>query len=149
MSLCDILIPTWNLPEYAVPCVESILRNLKDQTVHIYVINNGREEHVGYFPKSPNVTIIQMPENAGWEGGLKEGLKHSNSPYVVFMNDDTFIPQFSTDWLHKLMRHFVDPACGAVGPSSNVVMGKQQMFDHDNPFFMVNFLIGFCMLLRS
>src|SRR5258708_1732255 len=64
------------------------------------------------------------------------------------MNDDTFVPQFSSDWLERLMRHFVDPACAAVGPSSNVVMGKQQMFDLDKPFFFVNFLIGFCMVLR-
>ena len=148
MSLADIIVVTWNLPEYAVPCVQSILAGLPDNTIHVYLVNNGAPEHNQYFPKSKNLTILQMPENAGWEGGLKAGLSYSNAPYVVFMNDDTYVPPCSQGWARKLMRHFIDPACGAAGPSSNVVMGHQNIFIGEQQNRMVNFLIGFCMMVR-
>lgn len=148
MSLVDIIIPTWNLPEYAVPCVESILRTLIDQTVHVYLINNGSKEHAGYFPQSANLTILNQEENLGWEGGLKAGLKYSSAPYVIFMNDDVFVPECSKNWITRLLRHFIDPSCAAAGPSSNVVMGRQNIFSFDGTSFMSNFLIGFCMMVR-
>ena len=148
MSLLDILVITWNQPEYAVPCVQSLLRDIHDNTVHVYVINNGEKEHEHYFPKSDYLTVLNQPENLGWEGGLKVGLKASKAPYVVFVNDDTFIPPSSSDWKEKMMRHFVDPRCAAVGPSSNVVMGTQQVFFETSPLCMVNYLIGFFLMVR-
>lgn len=148
MSLCDIIVVTWNLPEYAVPCIQSILAGLPDRTIHVYLVNNGRSEHNQYFPKSGNLTIIQTEENLGWEGGLKAGLKYSAAPYVIFMNDDTYVPPSSQGWVRKMMRHFADPACGAVGPTSNVVMGSQNIFCGEQKSQMANFLIGFCVMVR-
>lgn len=149
MSLVDIVCPTWNLPQYAVPCVQSILRNVNgDGKVHVYVVNNGEKEHQGFFPKSDHLTFLQQERNLGWEGGLKVGLSESKAPFVVFMNDDTFVPQVSKDWVNILLRHFEDPDCAAAGPASNVVMGKQQILDLDKDVMKVNFLIGFCMIVR-
>lgn len=149
MSLIDIIIPTFNSPEYAVPCVNSVLRDYDGTDLfHIYLVNNGEPKHQEYFPKHPALTILQQDMNLGWEGGLNVGLLHVGSPLVLFMNDDTFIPMSSQGWLKNMSDYFSDPDCAAVGPSSNVVMGSQNMFIPSEAVSKVNFLIGLCMMVR-
>lgn len=150
MSVCDIIIPTWNNPTYLTPCIASLLSyTIPDDLFKIYIVNNGEPEQVEMYKGNPYIEILQQKENMGWEGGLKAGLEASNSPYVLFLNDDTFIPSSNRLWLTTLLNHFAYPDCAAVGPISNVVMGKQNMF---HTFFesslRTKFLIGFCMLVR-
>lgn len=149
MSLIDILVITYDSPEYSVPCVNSILRDYDGTDFfHLYIVNNGDPKHSEYFPEHPAVTFLQQSKNLGWEGGLKAGLKHSTAPYVMFLNDDTFIPMSSQGWLKKMATYFLDPDCAAVGPSSNVVMGSQNIFTPSEPILKVNFLIGLCLMVR-
>lgn len=150
MSVIDILIPTWNNPQYLYPCLNSIAKHTGPEDLyHVYVINNGSPESVEPLKQHPYCTVLQQEKNLGWEGGLKAGLAASRAPYVVFMNDDTFVPWNQRYWLSRMVNYLADPNCGAVGPSSNVVMGKQNMF---LPIYESNirtkFLIGFCMMLK-
>ena len=59
------------------------------------------------------------------------------------------VPTASRLWLNVLLQHFRNPKVAAVGPSSNIVMGFQNIFV-DVPFqlFESKFLIGFCVLMR-
>lgn len=149
MSFIDVIIPTFNSPELALPCVKSILANLDaSDYCHIYLINNGAAEHAKYFPSDHRLTIVNQEKNLGWEGGLLAGIALSKSPYVVFMNDDVLVPQCSKNWLQDLVRHFSDPAVAAVGPSSNFVMGAQNIFIDMPPIVAAHLLIGFCMMVR-
>lgn len=147
-NIVDIIIPTWNNPTYLYPCVTSLLRNNATENLfHIYIINNGYPESIKI--ENPHVTVIDAGENLGWEGGLKLGLQYAKAPFVVFHNDDTYIPPISRLWLNHLLQHFKDSRVGAVGPSSNVVMGRQNIFaDIPAHIFPVKYLIGFCMVLR-
>lgn len=149
MSAIAVIIPTFNNPQYLYPCVQSLLMNAETEDLfHIYVVNNGTKESID-FGKSPYITVLQQERNLGWEGGLKAGLVASSEPYVVFMNDDTFVPFGNRMWLNRLLGFFSYPDCGAVGPTSNVVMGKQQMFlPIRATYTTTKFLIGFCMLIR-
>lgn len=149
MPLVDIVIPSFTNPQLAVSCVNSILRESDGSGFfHIYLVNNGDVEHASNFQKHADLTIIQMDKNVGWEKGLKAAIPHCHSPYIVFMNDDTFVPQSSSGWLRKMLSHFVDPLCAAVGPGSNFVMGSQQIFCDVPPLCATHFLIGFCMMIR-
>jgi len=150
MSVVDIIIPTWNNPQYLYSCVQSIIRfTCPEGLFKIYVVNNGAPEHMEPLKALPQVTILQQKENLGWEGGLKAGLEASDSPYVVFLNDDTYIPPHSSLWLDRMLNHFAYPDCGAVGPSSNVVMGKQNIFSGEpGGSLRVKFLIGFCFMVK-
>ena len=150
MPLVSILIPTWNNPEYLIPCVQSIIQyTMTEDLFHIYVVNNGLPEHVKQLEGIPQVTILQQEKNLGWEGGLKAGLAASKEPFVLLMNDDTLIPPHQRLWLNELLKHFIYPDCAAVGPSSNVVMGNQNIFiPLRESIYRTKFLIGFCMLCR-
>jgi GT2 family glycosyltransferase len=145
----DIIIPTWNNLTYLIPCVGSILQNTVSDPFRIIVVNNGEPEHSKCFKEDPRLKILQQTENVGWERGLVAGLKVSDAPFVLFMNDDTFIPASSSDWLTRLLSHFDEPDCAAVGPSSNVVMGKQNIFAPvPENLIRAKFLIGFCEAVR-
>ncbi len=150
MSAVDIIIPTFNSPEYLHSCVTSIIRyTMPDDLSHIFIVNNGDPEHMGPYKGNPRITVLQQSRNLGWEGGLKAGLAASESPYVLFMNDDTFIPSFQRLWLSQLLQQLIYPNIAAVGPTSNVVMGRQNIFDPlAESVYRTKFLIGFCMLLK-
>lgn len=149
--LVTIIIPTWNNEQYLRPCVTSILRNRATPGLFkILVVNNGHENSCDYLiNQSTDLEVINAGDNLGWEGGIDFGLKHTDSEFVVFMNDDTVVPVTSRAWINQLLQHFRDPSVGAVGPSSNTVMGWQNMFV-DTPFqvFTTKFIIGFCAMIR-
>lgn len=153
-SMVDIIIPTFNTPECLVQAVSSLCVTSAAVPIRILVINNGNPESVecvrGIKRSLASFEIIQADRNLGWEGGLKLGLAHSTSPYVVFSNDDVFAPPCAYDWLVKMLRFFEkNPRIGAIGPSSNYVMGQQSIFV-PSPAVVVNvpFLIGFFIMLR-
>ena len=148
--LVDIIIPTWNNYEYAYPGVSSILQNkVTENLFHITLVNNGDIGSCDWAKENPNVTVLDAGENLRWEGGLIKGLENTSAPYVIFHNDDTHILPSSRLWIHKMLQHFKDEKVGAVGPSSNVVMGWQNIFA--NPpahIFTSTFLIGFCLMIK-
>lgn len=150
MSAVGIIIPTWNNNSYLIPCLGSILSPLAtEDLIHVYVVNNGEAHQMDQLREHPRMTILQQTENLGWERGLKAGLAASQEPFVVFMNDDTFIPLPSVLWINHLLNHFAHAEVGAVGPSSNVVMGIQNIFANcPTDVLKVNFLIGFCLMVR-
>lgn len=151
MSLVDVIIPTFDNPQFLIPCIKSLVMHtsMRDQ-MRIIIVNNGAKEAESWIPKSDGITLIQADRNLGWEGGLKKGLEVSDAPFVCFMNDDTYVPLSSFFWMHTLLSHFSDPSVAAVGPSSNVVMGAQNVFlqDDANAIVEVPYLIGFCMVIR-
>lgn len=149
MSAMDIIVPTFDNPNYVIPCVQSLINNRATLDLFkVIVVNNGHPENVKGL-EHPDVTILQMKENKGWEGGLKAGLEVSKAPYVVFSNDDILIPPSSTLWANRMIQHFRFPDCAAVGPASNCVAGVQSIFA-PVPFsyFRASYLIGFFMMLR-
>ena len=115
MHAVEILIPTFDNYAFLAPCLQSILTNNSTHGLfHITVINNGHPESCDWI-QHDSVTVLQPGKNLGWEGGIKLGLESTQSPFVLFMNDDTHIPPSSQLWLNRLLQQFLDPEMGAVG----------------------------------
>lgn len=149
----SIIIPTYNSPDMVSQCVGSIGITRLSYPVDIIVVNNGHPASLDGLGASHDhdwVRIIQTGgKNLGWEGGLIEGLKHTTREFVMFMNDDTYVPAAENHWLRRMMETFYLPEVGAIGPSTNVVMGPQNMlYRTPHMSIEVSYLIGFCMLLR-
>ena len=147
----SIIIPTWNNYQYLSSCLNSLLSvSFVSGLAKIYVVNNGHKDSCDFIPKDhPQITVLQAGKNLGWEGGLKLGLEHSKGEFVMFLNDDTFVPLGSHHWIMKMLNHFNDKRIGAVGPASNVVMGAQNIFATSEPHVKyVNYLIGFCVMFK-
>jgi hypothetical protein len=91
--------------------------------------------------------LLISNKNIGWCKGLNEGFKALNpdSDYVLWCNNDIL---FEPDWLPKMIKHFKG-GVGAVGPTSNYVMGRQYfIFNHDHYEEPAPFLIGFFLMFR-
>lgn len=144
-----IIIPTFNNPEFLQPCLSSMLwNNSLDGMARVIVVNNGDPKSCDWIDHKL-VKVINTGKNLGWEGGLKEGLKHTKSDFIVFSNDDVHVPTQSFLWLRRLIANFTDPSVAAAGPSSNVVMGLQNIFVNcPKVIFPTKYLIGFCMMVR-
>lgn len=149
MKTLDVIIPTFNNPQYLGPCVESFLRSRPGWPLRLIIANNGHPQSMDPFREIPGIEVVDCPKNLGWEGGLKAGLERSSSEFVVFSNDDIFIPRSSAYWARNLLAPMKSPRVGAVGPSSNIVMGPQNIFAGVSAYTcFVPFLIGFFVLMR-
>lgn len=149
--LIDVIIPTFDNPKQVTDCVVGFLENTHPLIQRILIVNNGQPGalHHLHFPNK-DVYVKDMGSNLGWQGGINSVLPDLEAPFTMLLNDDTFVPTNDPIWLLKLTNHFRDPKVGAVGPSSNFVMQKQNMFLHQLPRMMeTTLLIGFCLMVRT
>lgn len=148
----DIIIPTFDNIRMLTSTINSFLLTMAgpitDMTRFI-IVNNGKAPLENYIQQTEKMVILNPGQNLGWEGGLKAGLEVSDAPFVLFANDDIRLIPGQYDVLWRLLSLFNDPTVGAVGPSSNFVMGNQNIFnDNASKHLNVKFLIGFFYLVR-
>jgi len=146
----DIILPTYDNVEQLIQCLQSMMKTQSVYPFRILVVNNGKHDLEQILPKHEKIVILKPKENLGWEGGLKFGLEQSISKYVMFANDDIYIPTGQVHWISNMIRHMeLYPWVAAVGPSSNTVMGTQNIWSEPTNInsFYTTFLIGFCMLV--
>lgn len=146
-----ILIPTWNNPQFFDPCVNSIARTgALGGLCSLIVVNNGKQDIKSRLKDWPNTMVLEPGENLGWERGLEYGLKHTESPFVVFQNDDTLIPRASAQFYQQLLTRFNDDTVAAVGPATTVAAGWHSVYSQ-NPLSTVaevSYLIFFTVMMR-
>lgn len=147
-----IIIPTFNNPDYLNPCVTSICRTgILEDMAELIIVNNGDQDIHQLCGHVPEIKIIKSPAgNVGWEGGLKLGLEHSDSPFVVFQNDDTYIPQHQYSIYKRLLSRFSDDLVGAVAPTTTVAAGPQSIYHPESPVIPVeaSYLIFYTVMVR-
>lgn len=153
MRMLDIICPTYDNLGQLIPMLASLnasLTTITAKMVRIIIVNNGQAPLRQYISKENKcIEILEPGKNLGWEGGLKLGLKHSDAPFVCFLNDDVRWMTGDLNWVYRVLSTFRNPSVGAVGPSSNFVMGPQNIFtDFNGDMLAVPYLIGFCMFVR-
>lgn len=147
-----ILIPTFNNAEYLIPCVESILMTkVLDGLCKLIIINNGVQPVREQFQNCKMIEVLEPGRNLGWEGGLKFGMEHVNTPFVCFQNDDTLIPRAAHSFYSHLLWPFVNRNVAAVGPMTTNSSGLQSIF-LKSPISVpveVAYLIFFTVMLKT
>ncbi len=92
--------------------------------IDVLVVDDGSKDDTAevvraVYGNHPRVTIIRK-ENGGKASALNLGIKQCRGEIVVALDADTV---FAPDTIAKLVRHFHDPAVGAV--SGNVKVGNR------------------------
>ena len=90
----------------------------------ILVVDDGSKDDTAgvveaAYGGDPRVTVIRKP-NGGKASALNLGIKQCRGEIIVALDADTV---FAPDTVNKLVRHFADPAIGAV--SGNVKVGNR------------------------
>lgn len=144
----DIIMPTYDQDQGMLEaCLRSMLLTHDINPIRILLVNNGKNK-LKINHKAVEV-IDHGQGNIGWERGLVEGLKHSETEDVIFANDDLYVPDCSRWWVHAMSACLNDKTVGGVGPVSNCVMGPQHVFALTGHTQMnVKFLIGFCVMYK-
>ena len=93
-------------------------------SLDIVVVDDGSKDDTAgivrrAYGADPRVTILTKP-NGGKASALNLGIKECRGEIVVSLDADTM---FAPDTIAKLVRHFADPAIGAV--SGNVKVGNR------------------------
>ena len=89
MKSVTVVIPNWNGREYLKTCLDS-LKNQDTDDFEILVIDNASEDGSAEFIREnyPKVRLLSEESNLGFSGGVNEGIKNSETPYVLLLNND-------------------------------------------------------------
>lgn len=116
----DIVVPIFNQGDKTRRCLESIRKYSRDYRV--IAIDNGSEdaEKVQWenLLRPGEDVLIENDTNQGFVKAVNAGLRATEAPYIVLLNNDT---EAAAHWLDKLRRPFfdVEARIGAVGPLSS------------------------------
>lgn len=75
------------------------------------------------FASDPRVKVVEAGANLGFAGGNNLGISHSAAPYIMLINNDTFV---ETDHFRELLaRCEGDPSIGIVSPKLRFAFGER------------------------
>lgn len=131
----SVIVPVYNEGKVLRVSIESLL-DLDYPNYEIIVVNDGStdntasvaEELVGYQKGRVGlvkVTLINKP-NGGKAKALNAGIQFSEAQFVLCMDGDS---QLSANTLKMAVRHFIDPAVGAVAGNVKVENRKRFLTD--------------------
>ena len=95
MAKVSIIIPTYNVEEYLVECMESVVRQTL-QDIEIICINDGSKDNSlkilqEYADRDARIIIIDK-ENEGYGKGMNDGLDRATGEYIGIVEPDDFVP---------------------------------------------------------
>lgn len=94
-----IVIVTYNSEGQIQECLESVLRQRKDISQQIIVVDNQSRDGTVELIRSqfPGVQLILPGENLGFAKGVNLGASHADADFVLLLNPDTVILDHAID----------------------------------------------------
>ena len=93
MAEVSIVIPNYNGMKYIEDCLQAVYAQRVEQEpdTEILVVDNGSTDGSRELvrEKFPNVRLIALDDNYGFCRAVNEGIRHSQAPYVILLNNDT------------------------------------------------------------
>lgn len=152
MNKYDIIIPGWNMADFTVRCLQTIKENSSDYRV-IYVDNGSDHEQLNKIwavLKDMPHHLIANSQNLGFVQATNQGVKASDAPYVVFMNNDT---EAVPGWLEKLVQPLEEnPTVMLSGPLTTTERSWQGMYPKDKHGYAIRIngmLAFFCTMFKG
>ena len=113
----SIIIVNYNVKEYIVDCIQSIIR-WTPQTIQYEIIvvdNNSQDGSVNALEtKFPEITILKNKNNIGFTRAINQGANIANGAYLFLLNPDTLFLEDSMTTLYSFLER--NRHVGIVGP---------------------------------
>jgi GT2 family glycosyltransferase len=119
-----IVIVAYAPAEVCGACLAAVRRNTPWPRLRIVVVDNGtgpatRAVLDAAASADPRVVVLANATNRGFARAANQGLSHTSSDFVVFLNDDTAV---GPGWLPRLVAHLESEArIGLVCPTTNEI----------------------------
>ena len=103
MIKVSVIVPVYNVENYLVKCLDSLVhQTLKD--IEIIVVNDGSPDNSQniidtYVKKYPKIIKSYIKENGGQGSARNYGLKHAHGEYIAYVDSDDYI---DLDMLSKM-----------------------------------------------
>lgn len=123
MVFVSIVIPVHNGVQHTKKCIESIENNTPKGKYEIIVIDNASTDETQRYLAESNIQNIRNDTNFGFTKAINQGIRQAKGKYIFILHNDAIL--FS-GWLARMLEGF-DKDVGAVGPTSNLAIGKQQV----------------------
>ena len=91
----SIIIPVYNTEKYIEKCLNSVLKNVPENT-EVLVINDGSPDNSEYIIKKfekryPNVLKYYKKENGGLSDTKNYGIAKATGKYITFVDSDDYV----------------------------------------------------------
>lgn len=85
-----VVIPNYNGKSFLKDCMES-LKNQTYKDFSVLVVDNASKDGSVEFLRTeyPETQVLSLDKNYGFSGAVNEGIKRSDTPYVILLNNDT------------------------------------------------------------
>ena len=107
MPEVSVIIPNYNGMKYLPAMMESLEKQEYRDFETILVDNGSTDESVSWAKaRNPKLKVLLMGENTGFAHAVNEGIRHSASPFVLLLNNDTEAdPGFIGALISGIRRH--------------------------------------------
>jgi cellulose synthase/poly-beta-1,6-N-acetylglucosamine synthase-like glycosyltransferase/peptidoglycan/xylan/chitin deacetylase (PgdA/CDA1 family) len=144
-SSIAVVIPAYNEEKVICNTVYSLLGSSRAD-FNIFVVDDGSTDHTAKvvraaFADEPRVTLLQKP-NGGKASAANYALAQITAEVIIFIDGDTV---FDAQAIPNLVRHFSDPAVGAVAGFA-LVGNRVNLL---TSFQAVEYMVGQCLDRRA
>lgn len=98
--MIDIVIPNYNGNKFLKGCIDSLCIQTYSNFRVIIIDNASTDSDYRWLDRYKNTIFKKLDQNYGFDKAVNEGIKLSNTEYVVLLNNDTVAKK---DWLEKLI----------------------------------------------
>lgn len=110
----SIVMPLFNQLTYTKICLES-LKAMVGERARILLIDNGSTDGTAeYLADCTGVSVISNLTNLGCAGAWNQGVRESDSEWVVILNNDVVLSQ---GWLEGLVEYAEENGADVVSPA--------------------------------
>jgi glycosyltransferase EpsJ len=126
MIKISVIIPIYNVENFLVQCLESVLRQ-SHKNLEIILVNDASTDKSGdiadkYAHQDERIKIITHPANQGLSAARNSGLKQASGEYVAFIDSDDYL--MHADYYEHLLKIAVDT-------EADIVKGGLYFDDYD------------------
>lgn len=88
-----VIIPNYNGLIFLEPCMEA-LGQQTNKSFKTLIVDNGSTDGSVEWLKEHDINTIFLKENIGFSGAVNLGIKASDTPFVILLNNDTRVDEY-------------------------------------------------------
>lgn len=116
-----IIIPNYNGKKLLENCIETLERQTCPDFKLLVVDNGSTDGSEDVASEVLNMEVIALPENTGFCGAVNTGIRHTQTPYFILLNNDT-----------ETEPAFVEALLAGIGRSERIFSCGAMMIDYHN-----------------